>query len=154
MDKEKLVRISISLSESLLTQFDDMLDERQFDSRSQAVSDMIHQQLTEHRKNVGEEVMAGTINLVYDHSVPNLQKQIAELQYKYIDEVISSLNVNLTHTNTLSVILVQGPGAKLKRIADEMISRRGIITGKMLLSTAIIPPVHPLPPLDLDSIGN
>lgn len=143
--KDKLVRISVSLPESLLMEFDTMVEQKQFDSRSQAVADMLHQQITEHRKDIGEEIMAGTINLVYDHSVPNLQKQLAEIQYRYLDEVISSLNVHLTHAKTMSVILVQGPGRKLQHIANEIISRRGVITGKLLLSTAILPQVHPLP---------
>ncbi len=150
--RDKLVRISISLPESLLHQFDTMVQERQFDSRSQAVAEMIHQQLAEHCKEVGAQVMAGTINIVYDHTVPQLQRHLAELQHTYLDEVISCLNVNLTHDKTLSVFLVQGPGARLQKIADEVISRKGIITGKLLLSTAILPPVHPLPPFNPRSV--
>lgn len=143
--KDKLSRISISLPESLLQQFDQMVDEREYESRSQAIADVLHQKLNEHREEVGTEVMAGTINLVYDHSVPQLQKQLADIQHRYIDEVISVLNVNLENAKTMSVILVQGPGDKLKHIANEMISRKGVLTGKLLLSTAIMPPVHPLP---------
>jgi CopG family nickel-responsive transcriptional regulator len=144
-DKDSLRRISISLPESLLLQFDQMVAEKDSDSRSQAIAEMIHQQLNEHRQKIGEQIMAGTINLVYDHSVPSLQKKLTDLQYKYLDEVISCLNVNLSHEKTLSVILVQGPGEKLKMIANEMITNRGVLTGKIVLSTAIIPPVHPLP---------
>ena len=143
--KEKISRISVSLPENLLRQFDDMVADKACDSRSQLIVDMIHQQLIQHHQDVGQDVMAGTINLVFDHSIPNLQKHLAELQYKYIDEVISSLNVNLAQSKTMSVVLVQGPGDKLKQIANEMISQRGVITGKLLLSTAIIPQVHPLP---------
>jgi CopG family nickel-responsive transcriptional regulator len=143
-NRDKLSRISVSLPQSLLEQFDRMVSDKSCDSRSQAFVDMIHKQLAEHFENENVGVMAGTINLVFDHSVPNLQKQLAELQYKYIDEVISTLNVNLTRSQTMSVILVQGPGEKLKLIANEMISRRGVITGKLMLSTAVLPPVHPL----------
>lgn len=148
MEKDKLVRISVSLPESLLHQFDLMVEEKNFDSRSQAIADMIHQHTTEHRSDVGLEVMAGTINIVYDHSIPNLQKALSELQHKHIDEIISCLNVNLTHAKTMSVLLVQGPGKRLKRIANEIISLRGILTGRLLLSAAILPPVHPLPPIE------
>lgn len=138
-------RISISLPEELLDQFDTMVVERGFESRSQAICDMINQQLNEHRRDLDGGVMAGTINLVYNHAVAGVQKKLHDLQYEHIDEVISSLNVNLTHTNTLSVVLVQGPANKLKMIADKMITQRGVVTGKLLLSSAIIPPLHPLP---------
>lgn len=150
-NKEKLSRISVSLPESLLSDLDRMVDDKNYDSRSQALVDMIHKQLNEHFEDEGAHVMAGTINLVYDHSIPNLQKHLAELQYKYLDEVISCLNVNLTKAQTMSVVLVQGPTARLKTIANEMISQRGVHTGNMMLSAAIMPQVHPLPPLPTES---
>lgn len=142
--RDKMMRVSISMPHRLLQQFDAMINERQMVNRSQAIAELIHGRLTEYRTDLGAEVMAGTINLVFDHTVPDLQKTLAELQYKYLDEVISSLNVNLTHQQTMAVLLVQGPGRKLERIADEIMARRGIITCKLLLSTSILPPVHPL----------
>lgn len=113
-----VARISVSLPETLLKQLDGMVVERGFESRSQAIADMVHLQLTEHRKDLGQDIMAGTINLVYDHSISGVQKQLADLQHEYLAEVISALNVNLKHDNTLSVMLVQGPASKLKMIAD------------------------------------
>ena len=145
--KEKLCRISLSLPEKLVQDFDIMITEKDYDNRSQAFVDIIYKQLNARFEEVGEQVMAGTINLVYDHNVPNLQKNIAELQHKYIDEVISTLNVNLTEGQTMSVVLVQGPASTLRKITNKMISLRGVLTGEMMLSAAIIPPVHPLPEL-------
>ncbi len=148
-----VARISISLPEGLLHQLDGMVAERGFESRSQAIADMIHRQVTEHREELGHDIMAGTINLVFDHSIPGVQKHLADLQHEYIDEVISALNVNLIQNRTLSVILVQGPVSKLKMIADRMITCRGVITGKLLMSTAIIPQVHPLPATQSQPVG-
>lgn len=140
-----VARISVSLPEHLLHQLDVMVKERGFESRSQAIADMVNQQITEHQEDLGQDIMAGTINLVFDHSIPGVQKQLADLQHQYINEVISALNVNLVEQRTLSVILVQGPAKKLKMIADRMITCRGVITGKLLMSAAIMPPLHPLP---------
>ncbi|WP_370239345.1 nickel-responsive transcriptional regulator NikR [Neptunomonas phycophila] len=145
MSKEKLSRISISLPESLLDGLDQMVNERGFESRSQAICDMINLQLNDHRAKQGHEVMTGTVNLVYNHSTPGLQKKLHDLQFEFIDEVISSLNVNLTHTNTLSIILVQGPADKLNMIADKMITLRGVVYGRLHINSYIIPPIHPLP---------
>ena len=138
-------RISISLPEDLLIDLDRMVAGRGFESRSQAISDMINQQLVEHKRQMGNEVMAGTVTLLYDHSTRGLQKQLADLQHEHIDEVISSLHVHLMHNQTMEVILVQGPAQKLQEIADEMITLRGVITGKMQVMAAVIPPLHPLP---------
>jgi CopG family transcriptional regulator, nickel-responsive regulator len=136
-------RISISLPEDLLSDLDRMVEARGFESRSQAVNDMLHQFLLEHKCDQGDDVMVGIVALFYKNSVPGLQKQLADLQFQYIDEVISSLHVHLMHNQTMEVILVQGPVRKLQMIADEMTSRRGVTSGKMHLIAALIPQLHP-----------
>jgi CopG family transcriptional regulator, nickel-responsive regulator len=136
-------RISISLPEDLLSDLDRMVEARGFESRSQAVNDMLHQFLLEHKCDQGDDIMVGIVALFYRNSVPGLQKQLADLQFQYIDEVVSSLHVHLMHNQTMEVILVQGPARKLQMIADEMTSRRGVTSGKMHLIAAVIPPVHP-----------
>jgi CopG family nickel-responsive transcriptional regulator len=136
-------RISMSLPYALLKELDRMVGERGFISRSQAIADMLHQFLIEHKRELGDDVMVGTVTLVYDNSVPGLQKQLADLQARHIDEVISSLHVHLVRNQTMEVILVQGPVRTLQGIADELISRRGVISGKMHLVAALMPQVHP-----------
>lgn len=138
-------RISVSLPEALLQSLDAMVAERGFASRSHAVNDMLHQALTEHKSRQDDDVMVGIVTLFYDNSVAGLQKQLADLKFRHIDEVISSLHVHLAHNQTMEVVLVQGPASTLQAIADAMITRRGIISGKMQLIAAVMPPVHPLP---------
>lgn len=140
-----VARMSVSLPEELLSALDLMVAARGFQSRSQAISDMLHQSLIEHKREFGRDVMVGTITLFYDNSVAGLQKKLADLQSKNIDEVISSLHVHLMGNQTLEVILVQGPPDELQAIADEMITLRGVISGRMHLIGAIIPQLHPLP---------
>jgi CopG family nickel-responsive transcriptional regulator len=140
-----VARMSVSLPEDLLSALDLMVAARGFASRSQAITDMLHQSLQEHRRELGRDVMVGTITLFYDNSVTGLQKKLADLQSENIDEVISSLHVHLMGNQTLEVILVQGPPPELQRIADEMITLRGVISGRMHLIAAIIPQLHPLP---------
>jgi CopG family transcriptional regulator, nickel-responsive regulator len=136
-------RISISLPENLLSDLDRMVKSRGFDSRSQAVNDMLHKFLLEHKNDIGDDVMVGIIALFYNNAVPGLQKQLADLQVRHIDEVISSLHVHLMNNKTMEVVLVQGPARTLQMIADEMTSKRGVISGRIHLVAALIPQVHP-----------
>jgi CopG family nickel-responsive transcriptional regulator len=133
----------MSLPGELLRELDRMVAQRGFGSRSQAISDMLHQFVVEHKRERGDDVMVGTVTLFYDHSAPGVQKQLAELQVRHIAEVVSSLHVHLMNNQTMEVILVQGPVKTLQRIADEMISRRGVISGRMHLAAALIPQLHP-----------
>lgn len=138
-------RISISLPDELQSQLDEMVAQRGFESRSQAINDMLRQHLVEHKRQDGDQVLVGTITILYNNATRGLQKHLADLQYKNLDEVISSLHVHLMDNQTMEVILVQGPAKKVQAIADEIITLRGVITGKMQLMAALIPPVHPIP---------
>jgi CopG family nickel-responsive transcriptional regulator len=66
---------------------------------------------------------------------------LTDIQHRHIAEVISSLHVNLERHHTMEVILVQGQADKLKAIADELITCKGVKTGKLQLSTAVLPPL-------------
>lgn len=135
-------RISVSLPPTLLEELDHMVASRGYGSRSQAIGDMVNYQLAEHKRMLGNDVMVGTLTLLYDRNTRGLQKNLADLQYKHIDEVISSLHVHLTHDQIMEVILLQGPAHLLQEIANDMISQRGMITGHLQLMAAIIPPLH------------
>ena len=141
-------RISISLPPDLLAELDDMVESRGYGSRSQAIGEMVNYQLAEHKRALGDEVMAGTITLLYNRATRGLQGKLADLQYQHIAEVISSLHVHLSEDQMLEVILVQGPAAELQAIVNEMITQRGVITGRLQLLTAVIPPLHAPNPSD------
>ncbi len=138
-----VARISMSLPAELLSALDRIVDAQGFASRSQAIGLMINRYVAEQERAAGEEVMVGTITLFYSNAVPGLQKQLADLQLRHIDEVINSLHVHLIHNQTLEVILVQGPEGKLRAIADEMTTLRGVIYGRTQLIASLIPPLHP-----------
>lgn len=137
-------RISISLPEELHAELDMMVAERGFESRSQAIKDMLRQHLVEHKVQTGKQVMVGTITLLYNNASSGLQKTLADLQYQHVNEVISSLHVHLMDNQTMEVILVQGPVQLLQGIANAMITQRGVITGKLQLVSALMPPLHPM----------
>jgi CopG family nickel-responsive transcriptional regulator len=138
----QVTRISVSMPEDLLSELDRMVSVRGFESRSQAIGAMINAQLLEHKRQLGNEVMMGTITLLYDRSVRGLQKQLSDLQCSHIDEVISSLHVHLVGQQMLEVILVQGPASTLQAIANEMSTLRGVVTGRLQLMAATMPPLH------------
>lgn len=139
----RISRISMSLPEGLHAELDRMVEERGFVSRSQAIGEVLQQFLLQHKRERGEDVMVGTVTLVYDNSIRGLQSDLADLQRRHLDEVIGSLHVHLMHDQTMEVILVQGPVRTLERLADAMTCKRGVSCGKLHLIAALIPQLHP-----------
>jgi CopG family transcriptional regulator, nickel-responsive regulator len=144
----KVQRISVSLPDAVFRQLDQMMQERGLESRSKAIADMITHFALEHEEDKGNSIMTGTITIVYDESKGHLLQRLAELERNFIDEVISSLHVQLQDNHRMEVLLVQGPANQLKRIADKLMAIKGVKTGKLTLTSMIIPPLHPLPAKD------
>ncbi|WP_269524065.1 nickel-responsive transcriptional regulator NikR [Coraliomargarita parva] len=135
-------RISISLPAKLATELDAMIERRGFHNRSQAIAEMIEQHLTENRQENEEAVMAGTITLIYDAAKPGLLEKLANIEREHIEECISSQHILLEGNFILEVVLVQGPVQKLRHITDRMLTCKGVNSGKLTLTSKIIPQVH------------
>src|SRR5271170_3275710 len=118
----KVQRISVSLPEFVYSELDQLVAERGWESRSQAISVMVTQAALEHREDKGDTLMAGTITIVYDESKGNLLQRLAELERRFLDEVISSHHVQLENDHRIEVLLVQGPASTLQSIADQLLA--------------------------------
>lgn len=146
MPKETVERISVSLPPGLVEELDRLRAARDFGSRSQAVAWMIRETLLENRRESGEAVMAGTVTLFFRQTRPGILEELAALKRRCLDEVIGSLQVQLEDGHLMEVILVQGPAGKLQDFTDKLVATKGVKAGRLTLTTAIIPPLHPLPP--------
>lgn len=142
MTQDKTERISISLPSQLVRELDRLVTDGGYRNRSQAVAQMIRNTLLDHYEQKGSRVMAGAITLVYDESQSNLKTRLVGIQRKYIDSVISSLNVLLEDNYSLEVLQVQGPVDTLNVIVREIRALKGVENCKLVLSSAVLPPIH------------
>ena len=141
-DRENVDRVSLSLPRGLLGKFDELLEERGFESRSQAIAEMMARELDRYSAKKTQQIMTGTIMLVYEHSRGDLKRKLADIQYEYLNEVISSLHVLLENQHTMEVVLVQGKAKRLRQIANELITCKGVKSGTMTLTASLMPPIQ------------
>ena len=140
MAKQKLARISITVPETTLSALDQKIVDQHYESRSQAILDMINRHLIDDlAKN--NEVMVGTLTLLYDVSLKPLRTQLVDLQQQYLAQVISSLHIQLDDDKVLQVMLMQGASSDLKAISQQFIALKGVIKGHLELMDAVMPPI-------------
>ena len=135
MKKETVTRFSVSLPPSLLDQLDGMTRDKGYDNRSLAIADMIRGQLVEYRQKFGSEEIAGTITLVYDHHKMHVQETLTDIQHDHHEVILSTVHVHLDHHNCLEVLIVRGPAATIRKIADELTAAKGVKHGKLTVTT-------------------
>ena len=126
MDQE-LMRVGISLPESLLNKFDEIILQRGYSSRSEGIRDAIRSYIVnfEWMSDVhGERV--GVITIVYSHSQRGLEDNLTEIQHEFGGLIQSSLHVHLDHDNCLEVVVLRGEGQDVRKAAERMMSLKGV----------------------------
>ena len=83
----------------------------------------------------GRGEIAGSITLVYDHHRHHLQDLLTDLQHDHRTVIISTLHCHLDHDNCLEILAVRGQAAEIKKLADELLSARGVKHGKLTITT-------------------
>lgn len=142
-DALSLARLSMSLPADLLAQLDSMVSERGLPSRSQLIAELIRHALAEHQAMTRPEgMLAGTITLVYGGDRGAVRQQLAQTQADFLKEIISSQHVFLENDQSLEVLLVQGPAARLRALCDALQALRGVQQLKLFNTTTLLPPLH------------
>jgi CopG family nickel-responsive transcriptional regulator len=129
------VRFGISLEKSLLIGFDSLIKKKGYASRSEAIRDLIRGSLVKEEWEYGNKDTVGAISIVYSHDTRELSDTLTDIQHNFHSSVVSSLHVHLDHHNCLEVIVVKGKGREIKKIADRLIGTRGVMHGKLSLTT-------------------
>ena len=139
---DALRRVTVSMHEDTFQSLDRIVTERGFDSRSQAISEMIHQQAAEHLGKIGTHIMAGALTLIYDESKSSLLRDLSRICREHINEVISSQHVLLEDEHVLEVLLMQGPANTLRDIANQLVTCKGVKSTHLTLTPHLLPPLH------------
>lgn len=130
----KTVRFGISLDEKLLVDFDQLIEQKRYTNRSEAIRDLIRASLVENKCESDAEAV-GTVTLIYNHHVRDLSDKLTEQQHAHHDQIISALHVHLDAHNCLEVLVVRASAKKIKEIADELIGVKGVKHGKLVMTT-------------------
>lgn len=134
----ELSRIGVAIDSDLLEQFDRHIASRGYTNRSEAFRDMIRQELVDTAAESPEALVIGTVTLVYDHHVRMLSDKLTDIQHDSYHSIVSTLHVHLDHDNCLEVLVVKGKARDVRRIADALISTKGVKLGRLTITGADI----------------
>ena len=125
----KLTRVGVSLDEELLEPFDALCAIKGYSNRSEAIRDLIRKALVAEEWQQADGQGAGTLTLVYDHHKNDLARRLTQMQHDEHDIIIATLHVHLDHLNCLEVLILKGEAARVRALADKLISCKGVKHG-------------------------
>jgi len=137
-----LSRIGVAIEANLLARFDRLIERRGYPSRSEAFRDLIRDALMAESAQAASSPVVGSVTLVYDHHVRQLTAKLTALQHQFHGAIVSTLHVHLDHDNCLEVIVVRGKARDVRRLADALISTKGVRHGQLTIAASPLDTPH------------
>lgn len=132
---DALVRFGVSMSPGLLKRFDNLIAKKGYVNRSEALRDLIRNNLVDIEWEQGNKEILGTLTIIYNHEVRELSDRLEDFQHAHYDNIISTMHVHLDKHNCLEVMVLRGMPAKIRSLADHIIGVKGVKHGKLVMTT-------------------
>jgi CopG family nickel-responsive transcriptional regulator len=128
----ELMRIGVSLPDTLLGKFDEIIEKRGYSSRSEGIRDSIRNYISNYEwMNDIKGRRTGTVTVIYDHTKRGLSNTLANIQHHYSHLVKSSMHVHLDHDNCFEVIVLDGDGEEIKELSESIMALKGVTFSKL-----------------------
>lgn len=133
MTDTELMRIGISLPDTLLNKFDEIIEKRGYSSRSEGIRDSIRSYISYYEWMVdikGHRV--GTIAVIYDHTQRGLSNALTDIQHHYSHIIKSSIHVYLNREDCFEIVVLDGEGREITELAEAMMALKGVKLSKLI----------------------
>lgn len=130
-----IVRFGVSLEKKLLARFDKLIKEKNYPTRSEAIRDLIRENLVKTEWTTKGKEVAGTITLVYDHHKRELINKLTDIQHDFHEFIISAQHIHLDHDNCLEIVVVKGKPGEVEKLFQKIRSTKGVKHGSLTTAT-------------------
>ncbi len=130
-------RTTITLDDDLMTRLDEFMADRRYANRSEAIRDLVRAGLerTAVAADPKAQCLAAAI-YVYDHESRELASRLTHAAHDHHDLAISTLHVHLDHDHCLEVLILKGKSAAVRKLAEVLISTKGVKHGRLTITTS------------------
>ncbi|MFT4922252.1 MAG: CopG family nickel-responsive transcriptional regulator, partial [Haloarculaceae archaeon] len=129
-----LERISLTLPSSMVDRLDGIVDDWEYDSRSEAFRDSLRDFFAAYEWESGETSQHhGTIVIVHDHHVEGLADDLQTIQHEMADAITSVQHIHLSHDTCMETLVVQGQAGDITDLANRLRALSGVQQVKVVV---------------------
>ncbi len=121
-----VARIGVSLEGPLLEEFDRLVLEKGYPSRSEALRNLIRRGLVQRRWDSRGKVV-GTITIVYRHDIGNVTHRILHRQHDFMGSIRATAHTHLSEETCLEVLIVEGEAERVAELTDRLRTVKGVL---------------------------
>jgi len=120
------------MDERVLEVLDRIVARRRYANRSEAIRDLVRAEQVRESWEKAAGPVVGTLTLLYDHHVREVNERLLNLQHDHEDMVHSTMHVHLSHRMCLEVIVLRGRARDIQALADRLVAARGVKHGRLV----------------------
>jgi CopG family transcriptional regulator, nickel-responsive regulator len=121
------MRISMSLPKKLLNEFDEVLKDRGYNSRSKGIRDALKDYIVRYQwmKDIeGDRI--GIVAVIYDHHYTGVLEDLTDIQHEFRDYINATMHIHMTGKNCLEVIVVKGEAQEIRNLTEKIMRLKGV----------------------------
>ena len=135
MLERNIVRFGVSIEEKLLGRFDELITEKGYVNRSEAIRDLIRDTLVAQQVEDPEAQALGTLTMIYNHHHGDISDKLNNIQHDYYMNIVSTTHIHLDAHNCLEVIILRGKAGIIKSLAETILSTKNVKHGKFVIAS-------------------
>ncbi|MEM3967416.1 MAG: CopG family transcriptional regulator, partial [Ignisphaera sp.] len=79
---------------------------------------------------ISSKEVVGSISILYNHDVGDIDKRLTDIQHTFRDIIISSMHIHLDEDTCMLVIAVRGDSQRIKEFLDSIRMLKGTLLVK------------------------
>jgi CopG family nickel-responsive transcriptional regulator len=125
-------RMTITLDDDLVADFEKYLVDHGYQNRSEAIRDLLRQRIDEQRltEQPGGDCLAN-LTYVFNHHERDLASRLTDSHHAHHDLNIATLHVHLDHDNCMESVVLRGPVERVQAFANATIAQPGVRHGHL-----------------------
>ncbi|KXH87108.1 nickel-responsive transcriptional regulator NikR [Sporosarcina sp. HYO08] len=134
MEDSTLKRFGVSMEGSLLRKFDHLVQQQGYENRSEAVRDLVREAILHQTWEDGDQEIAGSIILFYDHHQRNLLDEMTVIQHDVHHLILATMHFHVNHDSCLEIIVVRGKAKEVQALSHQLTSLKGVTYGNFTVA--------------------
>lgn len=121
------MRIGVSLPDTLLDEFDKLIEKKGYSYRSEAIRDAISNYISCYDWMCdikGRHI--GAVAVIYDHTKRGLSDVLTDIQHNYSHLIKSSVHIYLNHNDCYEIVVLDGNGEEIAELTEAMMTLKGV----------------------------
>lgn len=132
-------RVTVTIDDDLLLAVDGIMAARGYETRSEAVRDLLRRGLSDESFQAdGAGYAVATLTFVAEVETRDLAQRIAAVQSRHHDLIVTQMQVPLDHDSALHTMVLRGSSREIKEVANGLTTQRGVRHGRLTLIPARI----------------